>query len=194
MLKKLTIISLFVLALPFFQTCSDKNIMENEYLQGSPLLEVVEPVVDSVVGEKIYHSSEKEFHYTSKELANKKRETVNKFLILKDNMTSNGYQLGFWFIQNLEFKDFFNSTDYESLVFFLILIISFLLLYFTFRNKVEIVLILSVLNLFLLLLYLVLGYLSGFLEDIHQIKYGYYLFIINLILISFEAYKLKKVL
>ncbi|MFC6262515.1 hypothetical protein [Flavobacterium panici] len=166
--------------------------MKNGHLKGSPLWEVAEPAVDSIAGSKIDSSNEKEYHYTSKELADKKRETVNKFLILKDKMTDNGYQLGVSFIQNLDFKDFVNSIDYGFLIFFLILIISFLLIYFAFKNKVKIILILSILNLFLLTLYLVLMYLAGFLEDIDQIKYGYYFFIINLVLISFEAYKLKK--
>lgn len=41
MLKKLSIISLLILFLPFFQTCSDKNISENTMLKNSPLLEEV---------------------------------------------------------------------------------------------------------------------------------------------------------
>ena len=40
-LKKLTIASLFILLLPFFQTCSDKNITENSWLKDSPLAQPV---------------------------------------------------------------------------------------------------------------------------------------------------------
>lgn len=193
MLKKLTIISLFILALPFFQTCSDKSIMSNSFLKNSPLLEPARTVTDSVNGKEIDYSNEKEYNYTSKELADKKRETVNKFLIVKNDMTYNGYQLGFLFIVGLDSHDFFNSIDYGFLPFFLTLIITVLLIYFAFKSEAKTVLILSIVNVLFLILQLIICYYSDLLEDSNQIKFGYYLFTINLVLIALEAYKIQRI-
>lgn len=190
-LKKLTILSLIILALPFFQTCSDKNIMANDYLRNSPRQELVEATTDSVNKREI-DLKLKEFRYTSKELADKKREGLSKFLIVKKDMTNNGYQLGFLFIQTLEVNNFFDSIDYGFLPFFLTIIITALLVYFAFKRKEKVILFLSALNLLLLMAHLIILYCSSFLEDIEQIKFGYYLFIINLILIFIEAYKIMK--
>lgn len=193
LLRKLTILSLVILALPFFQTCSDKSIMANGYLRNSPLQEELVPITtDSANGEGIDDSKLKEYHYTSKELADKKREAVNKFLIVKEDMTNNGYQLGFLFILVLDRNDFFNSIDYGYLPFFLTLIITVLLLYFAFKRKTKIILILSIINLLILMAHLAVFYYSEFLEDIDQIKFGYYLFVINLLLISIESYKIMR--
>ena len=191
-LKKLTIVSLVILALPFFQTCSDKEIMNNGYLKNSPLSEVVHAPAESIDGKQIY-SEIKEYQYTSKELAEKKRETVDKFLALKNDLTSSGYELGFLFIKLLNRNDFFNSIEFSFLPFFLTQIITVLLIYFSFKRKAKVILILSVLNILFLLADLIMMYGSDFLEDIDQIKFGYYLFVINLSLISIEAYKLYKV-
>jgi len=67
MLKKLSIISLLILFLPFFQTCSDKNISENTMLKNSPLLEEVtnNPKTDL---------NEKEYNLTFEELTSKKKK------------------------------------------------------------------------------------------------------------------------
>jgi len=76
MIKKLTILSLFLLVLPFFQTCSDKNLMENSYLRNSTLTEEVQPTeFETKSGEILVDSKNmKVFHYTSQELKEKKTE------------------------------------------------------------------------------------------------------------------------
>ena len=195
MLKKLTILSLFILALPFFQTCSDKNILENSFLNKSPLREdaLITPPETKIVDRKeIEIPQEKEYHYTFKELSEKKKETIRKFISLKKEMTSNGYQLAFQFVIQIEPKDVINTIDYTVLPFFMTLIITCLLIYFSFKSKPKIILILSTLNFLILIAHLTVLYLSDYLEDIEQIKLGYYLFLINLVLISMEAYKEKK--
>lgn len=196
MLKKLMIISLVILFLPFLQTCSDKEIMRNSFLRDSPLLEPVKATEseykDSVLVIIDKDSKEKEFQYTFDELKKKKQITVNKFLKLRNEFTKNGYQLGFKFVQGLEIADFIESINVICLPFFLILVIVCLLIYFTFKKKTKILLILSILNLLLLLINILLYYLSETLEDINQIKFGYYLFVINSILIIIESYKLRK--
>lgn len=195
MLKKLTILSLIILALPFFQTCSDQNIMENSYLKNSPLEEdvLVTPTETKIVnGKEIVIPQEKEYHYTFKELTEKKKETIRKFVSLKKEMTSNGYQLAFQFVIQIETKNVISTIDYTLLPFLLTVIITCLLIYFSFKRKPNIILILSVSNFIILIAHLTLLYLSDYLEDIEQIKFGYYLLMINLVLISIEAFKQKK--
>jgi hypothetical protein len=193
MLKKLTILSLIILALPFFQTCSDKNIMENSFLKNSPLEEeLIEPTLTKIVnGKEIEISQEKEYKYTFKELTEKKKETIRKFISLKKEMTSNGYQLAFQFVIQIQPKDIINTIDYKSLPFFLTLIITCLLIYFSFKREPKIILILSISNFIILITHIFLLYLSDYLEDFEQVKYGYYLFLINLVLIIIESFKEK---
>jgi hypothetical protein len=193
MLKKLTILSLIILALPFFQTCSDKNIMENSFLKNSPLEEeLIEPTETKIVnGKEIEISQEKEYKYTFKELTEKKKETIRKFISLKKEMTSNGYQLAFQFVIQIQPKDIINTIDYKSLPFFLTLIITCLLIYFSFKREPKIILILSISNFIILITHIFLLYLSDYLEDFEQVKYGYYLFLINLVLIIIESFKEK---
>jgi len=194
MLKKLTIVSLLLLILPFFQTCSDKNLMENTLLKNSPISEQIKPIETHFLNGKEINTNRnvKEFHYSYDELKEKKQETIKQFLWLKKDMTKNGYQLGFSFVKQLELKDLLNTIDYGLLPFFLILIITVLLIFFTFKKNLKIIIVLAVLNLLLLIGQLVLTYKTEFLEDIEQIKYGYYLFLLNLVLIIVEAINQQK--
>lgn len=101
LLKKLTLLNLIILLLPFFQTCSDKELMKNSLLKNSPLSEVVKTIhQDSIFVMTGSDSKEKEFQYTFDELKKKKQETVDRFLSLRDEVTMNGYQLGFQFVKN----------------------------------------------------------------------------------------------
>ncbi|WP_144893844.1 hypothetical protein [Flavobacterium tiangeerense] len=78
MLKKLSIISLFILFLPFFQTCSDKDIAENTMLKKSPLLEEVKSNPKTELNGK-------EFNLTLEELTLKKKKAITDFVKLKKN-------------------------------------------------------------------------------------------------------------
>ena len=92
MLKKLSIISLLILFLPFFQTCSDKNILENTMLRNSPLAEEV----------KFISENEPTYNLTFKELTLKKKKAITDFVKLKKELTINGYQIGKSFFEDLE--------------------------------------------------------------------------------------------
>jgi hypothetical protein len=194
MIKKLTILSLFLLVLPFFQTCSDKNLIENSFLRNSTLTEEVQPTeFETKSGEILVESKNmEEFHYTFQELKEKKQKTIRQFLLQKKEITNNGYELGLLFIIQLDAKDLKNTINFGLLPFFLTIIIAILAVIFSFLKKWKIIIILTSLNLFLLIAHLIIAYKSKFLEDIEQIKFGYYLFIINLVLIVIETYKVQK--
>ncbi len=95
LLRILTLLSLIILLLPFFQTCSDKELMKNSFLKNSPLLEVVKTKSihqDSVLAIIDSDSKIREFQYTYNELKKKKQETVSRFISLRDEVTMNGYR------------------------------------------------------------------------------------------------------
>ena len=194
MIKKLTILGLLLLVLPFFQTCSDKSLMENSFLKNSILAEEVQPTeLETKSGEiSVESKNQKEFHYTFQELKVKKQKTVKGFLAQKNEMTHNGYKLGYLFIKQIDIKDLKNTFDFTLLPFFLTIIIGVLLVIFSFVEKWRIIIILTILNLLLLVVHLIVAYKCKSLEDIEQIKFGYYLFILNLVLIIIETNKVQK--
>ena len=194
MIKQLTILGLLILLLPFFQTCSDKSLMENSFLKNSILAEEVQPTeFETKTGEISEESKNlKEFHYTFQELKEKKQKTIKGFLAQKNEMTNNGYELGFLFIRQIEIKDLKNTFDFTLLPFFLSIIIAILLVIFSFLKKWKIIIILTIVNLLLLVTHLIIAYISKSLEDIEQIKFGYYLFTLNLVLIVIETNKVQK--
>lgn len=175
MLKTLSIISLFILLLPFFQTCSDKNILENPLLKNSPLTEEKNIVSKS----ELY---EKEYILTFEELTQKKKKAIADFVQLKKDLTLNGYQMGKIFIQDI------STPQWALLPFAISILLNFLLVFYSFKKKPKIILILSVVTLILLIIPLVFLYLAKLFEDIEQLKIGYYLLVFNLLMISFQSY------
>ena len=76
-------------------------------------------------------------------------------------------------------RDVINGDNVIFLSFSVILLFSIIMLIQSFRRKSRTVYILSILNQLLAFAFLVVNYFDGTLEEITQIKYGYYLFIIN---------------
>jgi hypothetical protein len=180
MLKKLTIISLFILFLPFFQTCSDKNISENEMLKNSPLWEEV------IVISKIEPNG-KEYNLSFEELTQKKKKAITDFVKLKKKLTLNGYEIGKLFIDDIE------TPQWIILPFIISILLNLFLVVYSFREKPKVTFILSGINLILLIIPpSILLYFGGIFEDIEQLKIGYYLLVFNLIIITFESYSQLK--
>ena len=174
MLKKLSLISLLILFLPFFQTCSDKNISENTLLKNSPLWEQVKnnPKIEI---------SGKEYNLTFEELTLKKKKAITDFIKLKKELTLNGYQIGKTFLEDIE------TPQWLSMPFSISIIINIFLVFYSFTKKPKITLILSLLNIFLLIIPLIMLYFGKIFEDIEQLKIGYYLLMFNMILMVFES-------
>ncbi|KLT69881.1 hypothetical protein AB674_09235 [Flavobacterium sp. ABG] len=168
-----------ILFLPFFQTCSDKNISENRNLKNSPLWEEVKSVSRTELNEK-------EYNLTFAELTVKKQNAITDFVKLKKKITLNGYQIGKLFIDDIE------TPQWPLLPFSISILINLLLVFYSFKNKPKVTLILGVLNIFLLILPLVLLYFGKVFEDIEQIKSGYYLLLFNLSIITVESYSQLK--
>jgi hypothetical protein len=175
MLKKLTIISLFILFLPFFQTCSDKNISENTLLKNSPLTEEVKSEFKTVLNGKDYNLS-------FEELTKKKKKAINDFVKLKKELTLNGYQIGKLYIEDIE------TPQWPLLPFTISILLNLFLIFYSFKEKPKVTLILSIVNLILIIIPLIMLYFGKIFEDIEQLKIGYYLLVFNLVIISFQSY------
>jgi len=172
MLKKFTVISLFILLLPIFQTCSDKNITENTFLKNGPLSEPVTSI----------YEVEKNYNLSLDQLILRKKKAIDEFLKLKKKLTQNGYEIGFLFIQDIR------SFQWILFPFTVSILINFILIILSFARKIKAVFILSIVNIGLIVLPLIPLYFGNVFEDIEQLKIGFYLLIINLALIAFQSY------
>ena len=176
MLKKLSIFSLFILLLPFFQTCSDKNISENRLLTNSPLWEEVKSVPEVELNGK-------EYNLTFTELTVKKQKAITDFVKLKKELTLNGYQIGKIFIEDIK------TPQWPIFPIIISIILNLILVIYSFKEKPKMTLYLGIANLILLIIpTLILFYFGGIFEDIEQLKIGYYLLVFNLMIIVFESY------
>lgn len=180
MLKKLTIISIFILFLPFFQTCSDNNISENTLLKNSPLTEEVKSKSKTELNGKNYNLN-------FEELTQKKKKAINDFVKLKKELTLNGYQIGKLFIEDIE------TPQWSLLPFVISILLNLFLILYSFKGKPKATLILSIVNLILLILTLIMLYFGKIFEDIEQLKIGYYLLMFNFIIITFQSYSELKI-
>lgn len=180
MLKKLTIISLFILLLPFFQTCSDKNISENTLLKNSPLTEEVKSEFKT-------EPNGKDYNLSFAELTQKKKKAINDFVKLKKELTLNGYQIGKLFIEDIE------TPQWSLLPFTISILLNLFLIFYSFKEKPKVTLILSIVNLILIIIPLIMLYFGKIFEDIEQLKIGYYLLVFNLVIISFQSYSELKI-
>ena len=179
MLKKLSIISLLILFLPFFQTCSDKNISENTMLKNSPLLEEVKSDSKAKLNGK-------EYNLTFEELTLKKKKAITDFVKLKKKLTINGYQIGKIFIEDIK------TPQWAIFPFTISLLLNLLIIIYSFKEKPKTIFILGVINLALLTVPLIILYFGKIFEDIEQLKIGYYLLVFNLTIIVFQSHSQLK--
>lgn len=186
-IKRLSLFSLLILAFPFFQTCSDRNLLHNPYLKDNPLEEVTQ--ISGTIKEEVTvgqlqiapdSNPIKEYHLSFDELCKKKITAINLFNKRKKEMTSNGYELGAIFFQDM--------SQLLFLPFALAIIVSLLIIYSSYKKKPKFTFVLSVSIFCLLIILLILLYKIGYLEDVAQIKFGYYMFITNLAFISYFSF------
>jgi hypothetical protein len=176
-LKTLVSLSFILFTLPFLRTCSDKTI-EKFTIEMTP----AEIALDST-------STLKNTPKIQAEILKSKKERENKIIESKKENTFNFYQIlknTFGEIDLKEFKQKSILTDktfYPIFGFFLIFIISIILLISAFIKQHNLTYRLGIINLLLLIFSTIGLYVSEIVENINQFKIGYYLFAINSILI-----------
>lgn len=165
-LRSLAVFSFVIFFLPFMRTCSDDSL---EY---------------SLERQEVNHSG----------------EPVGKIITKKENKlaiaekakeyTFDFYTLSIISLDDFKLNNFSDKTFWAFLGFTIILIFSILILSFSFKNKIKTVHWLSITNLIILLISTLILCFTEVIEKINQIKIGYYLFVINSILIAYLSKKL----
>lgn len=162
-IRILTGLTFLIFLCPFFQMCSDKNILKKTVEKGISL--------------------------TPEQLHVEREESL---IESRKSNTSSGYEIAFCIFNKFELQDLSDSGFYCFLCFFIVLIISTIQFCFSFINKFKVIYLLGLINLTLVIFPMLSFYFAEILEDINQIKYGYYLFIINTIILLLLSKKMMK--
>ena len=110
----------------------------------------------------------------------------------QENFTYNAYIFAIIPFKDFKIQALLEIDFYFLLIMDFIMIISLLIIYFSFRNKFYKLKISTLICVLLLSIYLLYFICDSIIEEITQIKYGYYLFLINLILIIYFSNQLIK--
>jgi|688.fasta_scaffold883419_1 hypothetical protein len=195
-LKSLISISFLIFMFPFLQTCSDKSLKNSPRYKA----EFTGFVQDSTNLKIIYNKKTKvndtlwnaiEVTKTEKEkIINK--EKLEKEIWLKKQKKENTYNLYFLAWGNydeFELRYFEDKTFYIFSNFTFIHLLTIMMLIMSFKRKFRQIMIISSINLLLLFIATISLCLIEVIEDLNQLKYGYYLFVLNSILIIIESRK-----
>ena len=182
-LKSLIAFSLLIFVMPFLQTCSDKAIRKHLCIQtaeANPQFETKPNNISEIEKNKAKVLSEKS-----------KEECQSCFDKAKKENTFNLYQLGLGNYDEFEFRYLIDKSFYIFLTFTIIILSTFSMLILSFKRKFKQIIIICLINLLLLIISTVSLCFIGVIENLNQIKYGYYLFIVNSILIIIQSRKEK---
>lgn len=193
-LRSLVSLSFLLFFLPFLRTCSDRSI---ENLHSEEVTEVL--VVDSANRVTKDDDTIRTFEAPSKQeetklLQQEKENRIVRIQKAKTDFTFNFYTilLKTLFKDKFDKNSFLEGSFYSLSGYFLVLISTIIMLILTFLNKIKAVQILSLINLILLSSSTILLYFCEALEDINQIKIGYYFVFLNFILIILFSRKVLK--
>ncbi|MDH6254032.1 hypothetical protein M2347_003759 [Chryseobacterium sp. H1D6B] len=192
-LRTLISISFLFFLLPFLRTCSDQSL--EKLVPGPTELTAKDSISsktiinDTIKVENISkQESEKQLKKALEERKiniqkAKKEYTYNFYGIVMQPFKSENKRLSLAAFSNLSFY------PYLALLLFFVSTISMLVL--SFFERIKAIRILGILNLLLLITSMVLYYASEVIEDLNQIKIGFYVVFINTFLIIIFANRIK---
>ncbi|ANF52344.1 hypothetical protein A0O34_18290 [Chryseobacterium glaciei] len=192
-LRTLLSLTLLLFFLPFLRTCSDQSLdklipVPTEITQGS---ETVETVINDTI--KIEVLSKQESKKLLKNALEERKVNIQK---AKKEYTYNFYSLLLKIFESgkKEFNTsiFFDLSFYPNLTLVLFFISTITMLILSFFEKITFIKILGILNLFLLITSIILYYACEVIEDVNQIKIGFYLIFINTFLIVLLSGKMRR--
>lgn len=121
-----------------------------------------------------------------------KVEITHHLIKAQENFTYNAYVFAIIPFMDFKMLAFLEIDFYFLLLMDFIIIISLMTLYFSFKNNFYKVKKSTLFNIFLVLIYTLYFIFDSTIEEITQVKYGYYLFLINLIMIIYFLNNLIK--
>jgi len=164
-LRSLAIFSFVIFLPPFMRTCSDRGVKE---LVKTPM-EISEE--DSEDAPVIFSSNE---------------EYQQAIAETKKNYTFNFYSLTVMVFDGFNWKNVSSDKNFWAFLgFSIILFSSIFILICSLANSFKIIFLLSTINLVILFISTLIFYLTEIIENINQIKIGYYLFVLNSIALIF---------
>ena len=160
-IKFLNLLPFVLFFMPFFQLCTLPNYKDNAVEVDLSKLKETEKdtIVDKIGNESIKH---------------KERIGCNV----------NVYRMSFVFV-NMDFQSLKDPLFYAFLCFTFLVLGSIFSLFFAIKNKFNLVFICSLVNLSLPIISLSILYFSNYIDEEFELKYGFYLFILNILLIIY---------
>lgn len=183
-LKSLVIITFLIFLLPFLRTCSDVKISSSVKVEAEAV------IIDSAQLEEKNVPNE----IVEVENNENRNEIISK---QKTEYTENFYTLIYKSFGKTKLNEYDKSTledktFYPLFGFLIIFFVSIINLIFTLLGKHKITFVLGIMSIILLILATFGLVYSEIVENLNQIKIGYYLFTLNLILIVIIAKKESK--
>ena len=183
-LKSLVIITFLIFLLPFLRTCSDVKISSSVKVEAEAV------IIDSAQLEEKNVPNE----IVEVENNENRNEIISK---QKTEYTENFYTLIYKSFGKTKLNEYDKSTledktFYPLFGFLIIFFVSIINLIFTLLGKHKITFVLGIMSIILLILATFGLLYSEIVENLNQIKIGYYLFTLNLILIVIIAKKESK--
>ena len=152
---------------PFFQTCSDRSLLKQQR----------QSILDNTAtqAERIAHEA-KEKKWQQENLEER-----------REKATLNGYEMGYHIFvpsyEDFEISELTDLSTYAFPAFTVCILMSLSIVIVSFKNKQKMVIKLCYWNLALVIGSMFIFYFEHILEEINQIKFGYYLFVVNTIAI-----------
>ncbi len=159
-IKFLNLLPFILFFMPFFQLCT-YPIPKEDFGEDAVIV-IEEPVKDTIIGA----------------ISNESNSGERKGLNL------NVYRMSFVFV-NMDFESLKDPLFYAFLCFTFLVLGSIFSLFFVIKNKFNLVFICSLVNLSLPIISLFILYFSNYIDDEFELKYGFYLFILNILLIIY---------
>lgn len=184
-LKSLIAFSFLIFAMPFLQTCSDKAILKHLCIQAEEANTLFETKVNKI--------GKIETTKTSTSSKKRKEECQNCLDNARKENTFNLYQLGLGNYNEFELSDLADKTFYIFLSFTITIFLTLSMLILSFKRKFKQIIIICLINIILLISATFSLSMIGVIENLNQIKYGYYLFLINSTLIIMQSRKEKNI-
>lgn len=178
-LRAIISLSFLLFCLPFLRTCSDSSI------------ESLNPVIEKVTPQNT--TSQVNSEKLSQKALDERKENIEES---KDKFTYSFYgllNLGF-INEEAKFEpDLLHDRSFYALFSLLLIFISTIsMLFFSFLKRFRLIKILGFLNVLFLIISIIMFYTSDILKDFNQIRIGFYLVLINTVLIIFSAFKIEK--
>lgn len=189
-LKGLTLFSLLIFFMPFIQTCS-KDQSKGEKMVMIPSGTGQDSMLVSVDSLQNYEATLGKETIEKIRIKDRTQRAIQKDQE-KGEFTLNAYQLSFASMSEFKLASLIDLEFYALLCYSIIVVSSLYMVFLAFKEQHKQVATLAMVNLVALLISTLLFCINGTIEDIDQLKYGFFVYFINAMLILLLSKKLSQ--